>query len=1150
MKFLERYEVIPDAEVFFGGQAKVYQCLDSYLGGNVAVKVTNLSTSLMARTHERDVKSLKRLSHDNIIELLDWGAENNQGIVVLPLLPNNLRNHLSSNTDMKNSEKMRQIIVPLASALAYSHENNVFHRDIKPTNVLMNSFAVPLLSDFGSAKLFGQGESELTQLAWKSPSYTPESLGTPSQHDVYSFGIMAIEVITGVMPKDRIEAIELLESKNLRGGTHFSPETRDLIMKCIELDPKNRFSSAIEMYSRLVERENARKISENDRQFYAWIRMDDRVRDHLHPLKKDFDNLNLAINAQFATGQELFAYPSKNENDGTFKMNEFWFITDRLKLKLKQNTQKDGWYATEGQLRDSQDLEYMRSHGFSLSSLGVQWGVHKSDPSPGKSKSGFGFVSDALSGWLNKGAPIERGTMHVNQDIDGLTSSWSKILDAREEVATVNYKPLRYKNARIEGLRINLILEDVPANEEVEGNRDFDLEGSYWKVNFSRPEVAEVVMHLGNELELLLGREPNGRLKPTGQLTPEVERGLASQLRRQRDAINALNSRSSVNPKLGDFLANLTQISDDAPVSVTGWKDESLDDSKKAAVAKALGTKDFLLVKGPPGTGKTSFIAEYVHQEVKRNPTIQILLVSQTHVALDNALEKLTKNGMSDCVRLGLADDKRIAEDSKKLLIDVQMREWMHKLRKDSDGFIEDEALKAGVGVQEARALLTVRELQVVQSTIERLQKDIEGEIEEINVGQEAVNEISLSTSEILERKRTEEARLIDLLGRQLAGKLTIPRESKDLDVSHIEGAILGPQKLSAEFMKIVDTQAKWLDRVGSSSQLTPVFLKTRRLLAGTCIGFMSLPEVRDLKFDICIIDEASRATIPQGLVSMVKAEKWIVVGDSNQLAPSEVELRNYEAREILEKYEIELADTEESIFGFLEDSLPPAKQMTLKTQYRMRNEIGQMVSTLFYHNEIESDGPQIDSQQSQYFRAVEWSDTSNLVFSQKQEFRDRLSFTNRTELQEIKRSLDALKNSIDRGFIKLEQLPLKKGERLKVLIIAPYAAQVIQARTMIGNTSIYPFDVSFNSVDAVQGRESDIVYFSCVRMNERQEVGFMGPKNWRRINVALSRARLQLHIVGDAEFWQNTKSDLRDVVQYIREQDSDQFLMRDLAND
>ena len=84
MKFLDdRYEVIQDAEVFFGGQAKVFQCVDTFSSETVAVKVTNLSTSLMARTHERDVKSLKRLSHDNIIELLDWGAENNQGIVVL-----------------------------------------------------------------------------------------------------------------------------------------------------------------------------------------------------------------------------------------------------------------------------------------------------------------------------------------------------------------------------------------------------------------------------------------------------------------------------------------------------------------------------------------------------------------------------------------------------------------------------------------------------------------------------------------------------------------------------------------------------------------------------------------------------------------------------------------------------------------------------------------------------------------------------------------------------------------------------------------------------------------------------------------------------------------------------------------------------------
>jgi superfamily I DNA and/or RNA helicase len=145
---------------------------------------------------------------------------------------------------------------------------------------------------------------------------------------------------------------------------------------------------------------------------------------------------------------------------------------------------------------------------------------------------------------------------------------------------------------------------------------------------------------------------------------------------------------------------------------------------------------------------------------------------------------------------------------------------------------------------------------------------------------------------------------------------------------------------------------------------------------------------------------------------------------------------------------------------------------------------------------------------------------------------------------------LNALKNAIDRNFIKTEKLPLKNNQKLKVLIIAPYSAQIIQARTILGNTKIYPFDIEFNSVDAVQGRESDIVFFSCVRSNDRQEVGFMGPKNWRRINVALSRARLQVNIIGDAYFWANTKSDLKDVLEYIREQDSPQFLIRDLATE
>ncbi len=160
-----RYEVIPNSQRQ-GGQAVVYECIDladdlSVAGKRVAVKVTNLETSLAARSHERDVKSLKRLNHDNIIELLDWGAQNNQGFVVMPLLACNLEEYLDKNRNLKNSDKMRQIIVPVIGALSYAHENGVAHRDLKPRNILVDEYGTPFVTDFGAAKVYGPQENEL-----------------------------------------------------------------------------------------------------------------------------------------------------------------------------------------------------------------------------------------------------------------------------------------------------------------------------------------------------------------------------------------------------------------------------------------------------------------------------------------------------------------------------------------------------------------------------------------------------------------------------------------------------------------------------------------------------------------------------------------------------------------------------------------------------------------------------------------------------------------------------------------------------------------------------------------------------------------------------------------------------------------------------
>ena len=524
-----------------------------------------------------------------------------------------------------------------------------------------------------------------------------------------------------------------------------------------------------------------------------------------------------------------------------------------------------------------------------------------------------------------------------------------------------------------------------------------------------------------------------------------------------------------------------------------------------------------------------------MHQELKRNPNARILLVSQTHVALDNALDRLMDSDISDCVRLGAADDIRIATRSKKLLIDTQMQEWMKDLRSNSNGFIDRQAQNLGINLDDARALLTLYELDEIRTSIEDLKKEVsEPELSNYN-DLDLSRESSLTTVELLKKKTEDEERMFLRLRDQLASKLTIPKNYDGLDIEQIRGALLGSKRVTKEFIKLVDTQAKWLERVGSSSQLTSVFLQTRRVLAGTCLGFMSHPAVRELEFDICIIDEASRATISQALVSMVRSSKWIVVGDSNQLSTSEIELKSKESKEILNRYEISADEVEESIFSFLDKELPESAKTSLNVQYRMRDEIGQMIADLFYPNALESKGPKLDSKIASFFPAVSWDDTSNYPNREKTEFRDKLSYSNRNEILIIRDKLKQLRNFIDLGLLKPEK-------PFEVLIIAPYAAQIIQAKSIITNVKEYPFSIEFNSIDAVQGREADIVYFSCVRQNDRSEVGFLGAKHWRRINVALSRARYSLHIIGDKDFWTGTSSALSGVARYIDEQKNPAF--------
>ncbi len=275
-------------------------------------------------------------------------------------------------------------------------------------------------------------------------------------------------------------------------------------------------------------------------------------------------------------------------------------------------------------------------------------------------------------------------------------------------------------------------------------------------------------------------------------------------------------------------------------------------------------------------------------------------------------------------------------------------------------------------------------------------------------------------------------------------------------------------------------------------------------VICATLVGCGSEP-IKSMKFDTVIIDEGSQALEPECWIAMKLADRVIIAGDHKQLPPT---VKSKAAEEL---------GLRETILDRMTDCLE--QSVLLNTQYRMHPVIMGFSNLLFYDGKLQS-AANID-QRPELPVAKEpftFIDTSGCGFDESFNPETR-SRSNRQEYLIIREHMLSMINDL---------------KSFEIGLISPYSEQVRLIIQEIEEDEILrPLDLDVNSIDGFQGQEKDIIYISLVRSNEDGEIGFL--KDLRRLNVALTRARIKLVVVGDLATLSVEKTYL-DLVEYVEQ--------------
>ena len=465
----------------------------------------------------------------------------------------------------------------------------------------------------------------------------------------------------------------------------------------------------------------------------------------------------------------------------------------------------------------------------------------------------------------------------------------------------------------------------------------------------------------------------------------------------QKRALMSFREGELLNLKLKEYIINSKNVefTDNDFNNFKFFNSEILKNpAQKKSVKNALSEKYFYMIQGPPGTGKTTVIKEIICQHLNNYPKDNILVISQTNVAVDNVLERL--------------------------------------INMDNDSFDSSSMIRCG---NENKISDNVKDISFSKKY------------------SDYINNIKITDVQKQHNKAYRDKWI------------------KDIVENHKAEGILGE-----------------------------ILLSNHRIIGATCVGLANRRiGLKDVKFDLVLIDEAGKALPGELLIPINRARKVILIGDHKQLPPTIDEKLSNITADIGEVENFEDTRNElfkESFFKRLYENCPESNKTMLNTQFRMPFVIGQLISDLFYDKEL------LNGSSTNTKTPIFFDNHMNFIdMSYDRTYKIDKSFKGNVNQSEIK----IIKNLIAK---------IRKEHSNKIAVITPYKAQ---KRYLINNLKSFE-EVYVDTVDGFQGDEADIAIFATTRSYGKTDFF----SDFARINVALSRTIKELIIIGSMKYFKS----------------------------